>query len=253
MFLLNIEFWFDSFFFQHLNNDTPWLPWFLMSYCCNADLWALHKKCLFTGYLFLLLFLLFFPYLIFFILVHFQLPWLFPRCSLAVFKIFYMCIFYFIFLMVLHGIFGVCGFEYFILIKLFSTIISSDNFAASLSFLLFSDFNFIYVGLFVSLYLSSVLCSTVHFNVFLLVFILVFKDCTYFFNREGEGMRKRGREPSVWERELLIGFLSYVPCPGTNPPPRPVCWLGISQENFCFMEQCLTNRATPVRVSLSFK
>ena len=99
--------------------------------------------------------------------------------------------------MVLHGILGVCGFEYFILIKLFSTIISSDNFAASLSFLLFGDFNFIYVGLFVSLYLSSVLCSTVHFNVFLLVFILVFKDCTYFFNREGEGKRKRGREPSV--------------------------------------------------------
>ena len=70
-----------------------------------------------------------------------------------------------------------------------------------------------------------------NFSSFLKRFLFIY------FQREGKGGRKRGRETS-------IGCLSHAPNLGPGRQPIHVPWLGIKPETYWFAEQCPTHWAT---------
>ena len=74
---------------------------------------------------------------------------------------------------------------------------------------------------------------------------LILKDFIY-FQREGNGGRKRGRETSMCERSW-IGCLSHTPNQRPGPQPRLVPWPGVKLVIFHFVGGCPTNWATPVK------
>ena len=69
--------------------------------------------------------------------------------------------------------------------------------------------------------------------------------------KERKGVRKRGKDTSMYERTIYI-----VPCMhpewGLNPRPRHLSWLGIDPMTLQFLGQCLTNWATPASAPSAF-
>ena len=78
------------------------------------------------------------------------------------------------------------------------------------------------------------------FTFFRFIYLYFIKILFIYFQREGKGGRKGGREASV-------GCLSHTPDEGPGPQPRNLPWLGIELATFLFLEQSPAHRAAPVR------
>ena len=68
-----------------------------------------------------------------------------------------------------------------------------------------------------------------------------------------EGERERGREVSMWERNInqLIAF-HMIPDRGPNPQCRYVTWLEIEPESFWFMRRCTNQLSNTARVIMRY-
>ena len=86
----------------------------------------------------------------------------------------------------------------------------------------------------------DILVDTVTWNFYLLTF------------REKVWEGEREEQKHRCEREALISCLSYTPQLGTEPATRYVPWPGIEPVSLCFVRQCLTNWATPIRAQMNF-